>query len=200
MGRMLAGDEDGGFPADFTNFVGAVIDRKSRSTRSRPTSTAPAREPALVASFGGECDDREGYFVRPTVIQARRSCVPDDVRGDFWAGAHPARVPGREVEGDAGPGGRHVSLRAHRRRVRAGSWRGARSGNGSALRCQATSISTTSPPGPSWGSSPSGERGARVPTTRRGASSTWCAGCPREPSRRTSFPPKTTRIPSCRSL
>jgi 1-pyrroline-5-carboxylate dehydrogenase len=56
--------------ADFTNFMGAVIDRpafekiKGYIDRARESSDAE-----VIA--GGECDDSEGYFIRPTLILAK---------------------------------------------------------------------------------------------------------------------------------
>ena len=58
-----------GDPADFTNFVGAVIDRKSFDKIKAYIDGARTGAGARVL-FGGECDDAEGYFVRPTVILA----------------------------------------------------------------------------------------------------------------------------------
>ncbi|HSG09567.1 MAG TPA: L-glutamate gamma-semialdehyde dehydrogenase, partial [Longimicrobiales bacterium] len=56
--------------ADFSNFMGAVIDRtafdkiKAYIDRARESSDAE-----IVA--GGECDDSVGYFIRPTIILAK---------------------------------------------------------------------------------------------------------------------------------
>jgi 1-pyrroline-5-carboxylate dehydrogenase len=68
IGGMLSGMKMGD-PADFTNFVGAVIDRKAFDKIKGYIDGARKGTGAKVL-FGGECDDREGFFVRPTVLQA----------------------------------------------------------------------------------------------------------------------------------
>ena len=68
MGAMLSSMKMGD-PADFSNFVGAVIDRKAFDKIKGYIEGARKGNGARVL-FGGECDDREGYFVRPTVLQA----------------------------------------------------------------------------------------------------------------------------------
>ncbi len=68
MGDMLSSVKMGD-PADFSNFVGAVIDRKAFDKIKGYIDGARKGNGAKVL-FGGECDDREGYFVRPTVLQA----------------------------------------------------------------------------------------------------------------------------------
>ena len=68
MGDMLSTLKMGD-PADFSNFVGAVIDRKAFDKIKGYIDGARKGNGAKVL-FGGECDDREGYFVRPTVLQA----------------------------------------------------------------------------------------------------------------------------------
>lgn len=55
--------------ADFKNFMGAVIDKASFDTQKGAIEAAKASSDAKVIA-GGQCDDREGYFVRPTVIEA----------------------------------------------------------------------------------------------------------------------------------
>jgi 1-pyrroline-5-carboxylate dehydrogenase len=57
-----------GDPADFRNFMGAVIDRKSFDKIKQYIEQAK-RDAKVKILFGGECDDADGYFVRPTVIQ-----------------------------------------------------------------------------------------------------------------------------------
>jgi 1-pyrroline-5-carboxylate dehydrogenase len=60
-----------GDPRDFTNFMGAVIDdrayKRIKGYIDRARSSADAE--VLV---GGETDDRDGWFVRPTILRARR--------------------------------------------------------------------------------------------------------------------------------
>ena len=58
-----------GDPADFRNFMGAVIDRRAFD---RVTSyiTAARADSAAQVLFGGRTDDADGYFIEPTLIQA----------------------------------------------------------------------------------------------------------------------------------
>jgi 1-pyrroline-5-carboxylate dehydrogenase len=53
---------------DFSNFMGAVIDRKSFSKLSGVIDRVDD-DPALSIVAGGQKDDAEGFFVRPTVIE-----------------------------------------------------------------------------------------------------------------------------------
>jgi 1-pyrroline-5-carboxylate dehydrogenase len=55
---------------DFSNFMGAVIDRTSFSKLAGVLSRAKD-DGALGVVAGGTADDREGFFVRPTIIQSR---------------------------------------------------------------------------------------------------------------------------------
>jgi 1-pyrroline-5-carboxylate dehydrogenase len=57
-----------GDPADFTNFMGAVIDRKAFTKIKEYIDGAKSDAKATVL-FGGGCDDEDGYFVQPTLIQ-----------------------------------------------------------------------------------------------------------------------------------
>ena len=54
---------------DFRNFMGAVIDKASFDTQKGAIEEAQASNEASIL-VGGQCDDREGYFVRPTIIKA----------------------------------------------------------------------------------------------------------------------------------
>ncbi len=54
---------------DFTNFGGAVIDRRSFDKLSAVIDAAHA-DPALRVLAGGKADDSTGYFVRPTVLES----------------------------------------------------------------------------------------------------------------------------------
>ncbi len=65
VGELRMGDV-----ADFSNFMGAVIDSGSFSTQKEAIEEARrhARTKVLV---GGEVDDSEGWFVRPTVIETK---------------------------------------------------------------------------------------------------------------------------------
>jgi len=53
---------------DFSNFMGAVIDRKSFSKLTGVLDRV-ADDPALSIVAGGTADDSEGFFVRPTIIE-----------------------------------------------------------------------------------------------------------------------------------
>ena len=55
-----------GDPADFENFMGAVIDANAFKTHS--DAIAEARAEGAEILTGGTTDDSEGYFVEPTVI------------------------------------------------------------------------------------------------------------------------------------
>ncbi len=54
---------------DFTNFMGAVIDQRSFDKIKGYVDGAKGGNGAQVIA-GGECDDKRGFFVRPTVIEA----------------------------------------------------------------------------------------------------------------------------------
>ena len=62
VGTIKMGD-----PADFENFMGAVIDANAFKTHSDAIAEAQAAGAAIVT--GGSTDDSEGYFVQPTVIE-----------------------------------------------------------------------------------------------------------------------------------
>ena len=64
---MLSGFKVGD-PANFTNFMGAVIDRKA-FTKIKDYIDGAKRDPKTKVLFGGGCDDTDGYFVQPTLIQ-----------------------------------------------------------------------------------------------------------------------------------
>jgi 1-pyrroline-5-carboxylate dehydrogenase len=53
---------------DFSNFMGAVIDRKSFSKLSGVLDRAK-NDSALTVAAGGTADDSEGFFVRPTILE-----------------------------------------------------------------------------------------------------------------------------------
>jgi 1-pyrroline-5-carboxylate dehydrogenase len=59
-----------GDPADFRNFMGAVIDRPAFEKITGYVEAARTDPSATVLS-GGRADDREGYFVEPTVIEVK---------------------------------------------------------------------------------------------------------------------------------
>ncbi len=53
---------------DFSNFMGAVIDANSFQDQKGAIEEAKAAPDASIL-VGGQCDDRKGYFVRPTIIE-----------------------------------------------------------------------------------------------------------------------------------
>lgn len=57
---------------DFQNFVNAVIDEKSFDKISSYIAKAKRDKDATIL-FGGNCDKSEGYFIEPTVIQAKKA-------------------------------------------------------------------------------------------------------------------------------
>jgi len=69
--RMVAmiADIKMGDVADFRNFMGAVIDRKAFD-RIRGYLEAAKTAPGVNVVAGGGCDDREGYFIQPTLVTA----------------------------------------------------------------------------------------------------------------------------------
>ncbi len=60
-----------GDPADFTNFMGAVIDQGAfQSIKGYIDQARKARGQARIIAGGG-CDDSKGWFIEPTVIEAK---------------------------------------------------------------------------------------------------------------------------------
>ena len=59
-----------GDPRDFTNFMCAVIDKSSYGQLKSAIDEAKASNDADVV-LGGKCDDSKGWFIEPTVIQAK---------------------------------------------------------------------------------------------------------------------------------
>jgi 1-pyrroline-5-carboxylate dehydrogenase len=59
-----------GDPADFKNFMGAVIDEASFSKLEKVIQQARG-DSQLEVLAGGECDRSTGWFVRPTLIRSR---------------------------------------------------------------------------------------------------------------------------------
>jgi 1-pyrroline-5-carboxylate dehydrogenase len=64
IGEMRMGDV-----ADFSNFVGAVIDASSFATQKEAIEEAKAADGKASIVAGGGYDDSEGWFVQPTVIE-----------------------------------------------------------------------------------------------------------------------------------
>ena len=59
-----------GDPSDFSAFVNAVIDQKAFDKIKSYVDGARASDDAEII-VGGECDDSDGWFVRPTIIVAK---------------------------------------------------------------------------------------------------------------------------------
>ena len=59
-----------GTPEDFTNFINAVIDEKSFDNIKRYIDNAKKDKKAEIWA-GGKCDKTRGYFVQPTIIEAK---------------------------------------------------------------------------------------------------------------------------------
>jgi 1-pyrroline-5-carboxylate dehydrogenase len=70
--RMLAmlAEVKVGDPADFRNFMGAVIDRKAFD-KIKAYIDAAKRAPGVKVLFGGGANDADGYFIEPTVIESQ---------------------------------------------------------------------------------------------------------------------------------
>ncbi|HJU36060.1 MAG TPA: L-glutamate gamma-semialdehyde dehydrogenase [Gaiellaceae bacterium] len=64
IGEMKMGDV-----ADFSNFVGAVIDASSFATQKEAIEEAKAADGKASIIAGGNYDDSDGWFVQPTVIE-----------------------------------------------------------------------------------------------------------------------------------
>lgn len=60
-----------GPPEDFRNFVNAVIDKSSYDTIKGYIDHAKKAKKESKVLFGGKCDDSTGYFIEPTVIEAK---------------------------------------------------------------------------------------------------------------------------------
>jgi len=70
--KMIAGVKSFkmGSPEDFTNFINAVIDEKSFENIKRYIDNAKKDAKAEIW-VGGKCDKKDGYFVQPTIIEAK---------------------------------------------------------------------------------------------------------------------------------
>jgi 1-pyrroline-5-carboxylate dehydrogenase len=55
---------------DFSNFINAVIDGKSYQTIKNYIDKAK-KDPKSQILIGGKCDDKEGYFIHPTIIETK---------------------------------------------------------------------------------------------------------------------------------
>jgi 1-pyrroline-5-carboxylate dehydrogenase len=60
--------------AELSNFMGAVIKKGAFDKHAAAIAEAKG-SPGMTVLAGGQCDDREGYFVRPTLIQTENPTV-----------------------------------------------------------------------------------------------------------------------------
>jgi 1-pyrroline-5-carboxylate dehydrogenase len=63
IGELKVGD-----PADFTNFMGAVIDRPAFDKIKGYIDAARGAAGVRIVA-GGQCNDADGYFIQPTVLE-----------------------------------------------------------------------------------------------------------------------------------
>jgi 1-pyrroline-5-carboxylate dehydrogenase len=72
-----------GDPEDFTNFMSAVIDARAYAKiKSYIVAARESNDAQIIA--GGECDDRVGYFIRPTLIETanpHHKCMVEEIFG-----------------------------------------------------------------------------------------------------------------------
>ncbi len=66
VGKLTMGD-----PADFTNFMGAVIDRNAYDSITKYIAHAKRSKDAKILA-GGNYNARKGYFIEPTVVLAKK--------------------------------------------------------------------------------------------------------------------------------
>jgi len=59
-----------GSPEDFSNFINAVIDEKSFENIKGYIDRAK-KDPKAEIWVGGKCDKKNGYFIQPTIIEAK---------------------------------------------------------------------------------------------------------------------------------
>lgn len=55
---------------NFSNFINAVIDQKSFDSIKRYIDSAK-KDPKATILTGGKCDDKDGYFIHPTLIETK---------------------------------------------------------------------------------------------------------------------------------
>jgi hypothetical protein len=82
-----------GDPADFRNFMGAVIDEKAFDKIASYIDYACKNNKNVTLAGGGYDKERATSSSPPSSSPPIRA--PPDVRGDLRAGAHLPRVPGR---------------------------------------------------------------------------------------------------------
>ena len=181
--------------ADFGNFMGAVIDRRSFDKLRAAIDQAHA-DPSLEVVAGGTADDSTGYFVRPTIVVGGDPTNEVFRTEYFGPAAGAARLRRRRLRRRCWTGRPRRAVRADRRGDRAttvprSSRRPRHCGSP-----RGTSTSTTSRPVRSSASSPSAAGGRRARTTRPARSTTCCAGSAPARSRRPSSPRPSPPTPT----
>ena len=109
--------------ADFSNFMGAVIDSSSFKTQKEAIDEARASGKAEIV-VGGDYDDSEGFFVEPDRDRDRGPGLPDDARGALRPGRHDLRLRRQALGRDAQARRRGSAVRPHRRGLRRRPLRG----------------------------------------------------------------------------
>ncbi len=109
--------------------MGAVIDRASFENIRGYIEHARSSGDATILA-GGECDDRVGWFVEPTVVvttNPRHRLMQEEIFGPVLT---IYVYPDAELEEAVAPLRHDLALRAHRRGVRAGPRGGRAAGGG----------------------------------------------------------------------
>ena len=160
----------GDVSADLSLFMGAVIDERAFG-RHRDALARAGTAAAVSLLTGGGTDDSVGYFVQPTVLAS--SDPTDEIfTREYFGPILGVHVFEDRDYGRGGPGRRHRAVCADRLDHRQDRAAIAEATADAAVLGRATSTSTTSPPGPSWGSSRSAAPAPAAPTTRPARSST----------------------------
>ncbi len=161
--------------ADFSNFMGAVIDKAAFDSIVAYIEYAKKSSEAEII-IGGRCDDKKGYFVEPTIIQTsnpRFKLMEEEIFGPVLTLLCLSRQGFRQCPGavrlDLGlcPDGLHHGQRPVGQSSRPTRPSGTR---------PAIFTLTTSPQAPWSASSRSAAAGPRARTTRLAPTSTCCAG------------------------
>jgi 1-pyrroline-5-carboxylate dehydrogenase len=182
---------------DFSNFGGAVIDKRSFDRNVAALERAKAATGITVAA-GGTADDSEGYFVEPTVL------LGTDPFDESFCTEYFGPILSVHVFDDAVPGAFEDTLELVDRGTPYGLTGSiiAQDRHATPRRptpCAsppATSTSTTSPPAPWSASSRSAELARREPTTRPVRHRTCCDGPPLARSRKPSCRRPITSTPT----
>ena len=151
---------------DLSNYGGALIDERAFAKNVKAIERAKGAAGVTVAA-GGEYDDSEGYFVRPTVL------LSDDPTDEAFStntsdrSSRCTSTPTTSSTTSSTVVDRGAKYGADRSGDRRRPRRGAESRPTGCATRPATSTSTTSPPARWSASSRSAVPGHRAPTTRR---------------------------------